>query len=475
MDLNKNDVEKYLKELNDLSQNLDDKTAEFQQNLNKVNNHIQITKDNLDSLLRQQKFFINNDPQVYQNNTLNTTQFFNGSLAKDVFNMDGNAVPWYYKTYARKVRGLNMQGRNAYAVTDNELNNQSPNGTITQTNNGSSGVGFTQSPLYATMQQKWWAWWVVQLCTIQKLTGLVTFESENKRLLVTLYKLYQLAILCGFSVIEKLDEKHFKIYCAYNVKYNSLQEPETCTISDPDWFFNAGQIPDDKQDKEINLNEDKYILLNWDVNNYNLWFYTVFYTVDYIDLLYIWLNRCFISRAIVFQEVGSPQASKQEAEQLLNPINSIIQIRTSALEEAEKLIESPRSNEMTIANKYKYLQLGDAQSDAVFSSFPKIWLNIWDSVLGIVPPNNKLDASRSISDEVMPNETINQILQKKYGLPLDLFCEDLKEKWGIELTYKLAFEEQQENQEKLAKENNQNGDPAYKNEGGGKVDNGEQL
>ena len=130
---------------------------------------------------------------------------------------------------------------------------------------------------------------------------------------------------------------------------------------------------------------------------------------------------------------------------------------------------------MTIANKYKYLQLGDAQSDAVFSSFPKIWLNIWDSILGIVPPNNKLDASRSISDEVMPNETINQILQKKYGLPLDLFCDDLKEKWGIELTYKLAFNEQQENQEKLAKENNQNGDPAYKNEGGGKVDNGEQL
>ena len=473
MELNKNDVEKYLKELNDLSQNLDSKTAEFQQNLNKVNNHIQITKDNLDSLLRQQKFFMNNDPQVYNNNTLNTTQFFNGSLAKDVFNMDGNAVPWYYKTYARKVRGLNMQGRDAYAVTDNNLNNQSPNGTITQTNNGSSGVGFTQSPLYATMQQKWWAWWVVQLCTIQKLTGLVTFESDNKRLLVTLYKLYQLAILCGFSVLEKVDDKHFKIYCAYNVKYDSMQVPQTCTISSPDWFFNAGQIPDDQQDQDINLNEEKYILLNWDINNYNIWFYTVFYTVDYVDLLYIWLNRCFISRAIVFQEVGSPQASKQEAEQLLNPINSIIQIRTSALEEAEKLIESPRSNEMTIANKYKYLQLGDAQSDAVFSSFPKIWLNIWDSILGIVPPNNKLDASRSISDEVLPNDAINEILQKKYGLPLDLFCDELKEKWGVDVSYQLQVELMQQ-QNKLDKENNQKGDPAVKAEGN-EVDNGEQL
>ena len=38
----------------------------------------------------------------------------------------------------------------------------------------------------------------------------------------------------------------------------------------------------------------------------------------------------------------------------------------------------------------------------------RILINIFDSILGIIPPNNKLDASRSISDEVEPNETIIQ-------------------------------------------------------------------
>ena len=86
-------------------------------------------------------------------------------------------------------------------------------------------------------------------------------------------------------------------------------------------------------------------------------------------------------------------------------------------------------------------------------------MNIWDSILGLIPPNNKLDASRSISDEIEPNETINQILQQKYGLTLDLFIKSLKEKWNIEVNYTLAYEKQE-------KELDNNANPAFKNEGG---------
>ena len=80
-------------------------------------------------------------------------------------------------------------------------------------------------------------------------------------------------------------------------------------------------------------------------------------------------------------------------------------------------------------------------------------------MLGIIPPNNKLDASRSISDEVEPNQTINNILQKKYALPLDLFCDAIKEKWGEQVSYTLAYEEAEKKQEL---DNN----AAFKNEGG---------
>ena len=71
--------------------------------------------------------------------------------------------------------------------------------------------------------------------------------------------------------------------------------------------------------------------MQWDLNNYNVWFYTVFYTIDYVDILFIWLNRTFISRPIIFQQVGSTEASVQEAAQLINPMKTIIQVRTAKI------------------------------------------------------------------------------------------------------------------------------------------------
>ena len=456
------DTKEYLNKMNELNNELDELSKKAAQATTDINNQIQITKDNYDTLLKTQRLFKENadNSNVYFQNTLNTTQFFDGSLAKDVFNMNGNVAPWYYKTFARKVRGLNMQGASAYQANDNILNiNGAPNQGVTNTT-GSTGVGFVNdNKLSEIMDQKWWAWWVVQLATIQKLCGLVDFESSDKKLLIQLYRAYQIAILCGNALIKKQDD-NYAVYCAYNVQYDEFLNPISCIKSAASWFFNGGNIPKDEDDEKVNLKDnDEYVLLKWDINNYNIWFYTVFYTIDYIDLIYIWLNRTFISRAIIFQEVGSSGASKVEAMQLMNPINTVIQIRTSGLEASENLLKSERTNELEIANKYKYLQLGDAQADSVFSAFPKIWLNIWDSILGVVPPNNKLDASRSISDEVEPNMDINQILQKKYGLTLDLFVDEVKEKWSVDVSYTLLYETAEKDKEL---DNN----PAYKNEGG---------
>lgn len=457
-------TEKFLTDIKELQDNLNKIATEANKASSELDNKIKVQQNDLDNLIRTQKAFnLNTDNStVYFQNTLSTTQFFDGSLAKDTFNQAGNTVPWYYKTYARKVRGLNMQGAAAYANSNNVLNT-SNNSQNMNPQNG-SGVGWGTpgaTKLDSVLAQKWWAWWVVQLATIQKLTGLVTFETEDKLLLIQLYRAYQLAIIAGHSLIRKVGEK-YAIYFAYCVEYDEFNEPIKCKRSSASWFFNNGSIPNDDEDENIELKDNQeYVLLTWDINHYNVWFYTVFYTIDYIDLLYIWLNRTFISRAIIFQEVGSSGASKTEALELMNPLNTVIQIRTSGLEAAEQsIVNSSRTNELEIANKYKYLQLGDSQSDAVFSSFPKIWMNIWDSILGIIPPNNKLDASRSISDEVEQNDTINQILQKKYGLTLDLFVDEVKEKWGVEIKATLAFEEQQE------KELDNNANPAYKAESG---------
>ncbi|MBR4486675.1 hypothetical protein IKS57_04995 [bacterium] len=101
-------------------------------------------------------------------------------------------------------------------------------------------------------------------------------------LLKQLYLGYQLAIICGHSLIRKQGE-YFTVYCAYNIEYDEFQRPKTCTKSDASWFFTQGavDVPDDKMDEKIDLtNNDEYILLTWDINNYNVWFYTVFYTID---------------------------------------------------------------------------------------------------------------------------------------------------------------------------------------------------
>ena len=458
-------TKEYIDGLQKLQDELKNISKEVDKEVNKIDNKIKVQQNDIDNLLRTQQTINKtvDNSQIYFQNTLSTTQFFDGSLANDVFNQAGNTVPWYYKTYARKVRGLNMQGASAYQQSANVLNTSNSSQNLNPANGTGVGWGMNGSnKIDQLMGQKWWAWWVVQLATIQKFTGLVEFICDDKKLLVQLYRAYQLAILCGHALIKKQNDK-YAIYCAYNVEYDEFNEPIKATKSDASWFFNNGSIPQDKDDEQIDLTGDEYVLLSWDINNYNIWFYTVFYTIDYIDLLYIWLNRTFISRAIIFQEVGSSGASKEEALQLMNPIHTVIQIRTSGLEAAEHeaMISSSRTNELEIANKYKYLQLGDSQSDAVFSSFPKIWMNIWDSILGLIPPNNKLDASRSISDEVLPNEIINEILQKKYGLPLDLFVYRVKEKWGIELDYILSFAKQEQKQDL---DNNAN--PAFKNEGG---------
>ena len=456
-------TDKFLSDIKELQDNLNKLATQANQASSELDNKIKVQQNDLDNLIRTQRAFNTNadNSTVYFQNTLSTTQFFDGSLAKDTFNQAGNTVPWYYKTYARKVRGLNMQGAAAYQQSGNVLNTSNNQQNLNPQNG--SGVGWGTpgaTKLDSVLAQKWWAWWVVQLATIQKLTGLVSFETEDKLLLIQLYRAYQLAIIAGHSLIRKVGEK-YAVYFAYCVEYDEFNTAIKCKRSSASWFFNNGSIPNDDEDEDIELtNNDEYVLLTWDINHYNVWFYTVFYTIDYIDLLYIWLNRTFISRAIIFQEVGSSGASKTEALELMNPLNTVIQIRTSGLEAAEaSMVNSSRTNELEIANKYKYLQLGDSQSDAVFSSFPKIWMNIWDSILGIIPPNNKLDASRSISDEVEPNMDINQILQKKYGLTLDLFVDEVKEKWSVDVSYTLLYEAAEKDKEL---DNN----AAYKNEGG---------
>lgn len=76
---------------------------------------------------------------VYPQDTYNTFQFTNGSLARNVFNRDGNVINGEYRFYARTLAGLNTQGNAAYQPGTTTPINGNGNGTSAPGN--STGVG----------------------------------------------------------------------------------------------------------------------------------------------------------------------------------------------------------------------------------------------------------------------------------------------------------------------------------------------
>ena len=154
-------TKEYIDGLQKLQDELKNISKEVDKEVNKIDNKIKVQQNDIDNLLRTQQTMNKSvdNSQVYFQNTLSTTQFFDGSLANDVFNQAGNTVPWYYKTYARKVRGLNMQGASAYQQSANILNTSNSSQNLNPANGTGVGWGVNgSSKIDQLMGQKWWAW-----------------------------------------------------------------------------------------------------------------------------------------------------------------------------------------------------------------------------------------------------------------------------------------------------------------------------
>lgn len=131
------DATKAFTQLDDLEKTLKDTQQKQVDALNATNKQLQdlhsrirIEKDSLEDLARLQMDFKN---KVYEQNTYSTTQFFNGSLAKDMFNMNGNSAPFDYRILGRKAAGIITQGADVYSVntlggSQGSQNNNNGNG-----------------------------------------------------------------------------------------------------------------------------------------------------------------------------------------------------------------------------------------------------------------------------------------------------------------------------------------------------------
>lgn len=449
-DFNKQKVsyDEALDKLNQQEQSLQKQKQLLQEQSNLAKNNVNILQDAKTQIDKFKQLIDNN---LYPNDTYSPIGFFDGDLARDVFNMNGNMVSWDYRTYARKFAGLETQGNTSYQNNPpfSTNTNLSPNTPYNQ------GNKFTNSKDSILSRQKGWAWWVFELSTITLFANIVKWETEDKKLLISIIRAYKIAILSGYAVIEKVND-NYKIYAVSNVERDEFLNPTKATCQIASWFFTDGKYPEKDNDKTIDLTKDNVVLLQWDLDGYNIWFYTVFYTMDYINLIYAFLGRAYFNRAILFQQTGSlvDEVSKKEAQAILNPSNFIIPILTAGID--EDAVNGANSNNLRIGNKYQYIELGNPQATELYSSFPQVWLNIWESVLGANQNSFKSSSARSISDEINPNKQKLNMYQTKYEQTIELFVEDIKTKWNIEVNYTMSYDELED----------YSNDPAFKNEGG---------
>ena len=151
------DAKDFTKQLQDIENNIEKLTNSNKQSYQTLNNDVDkllgkvnASKEAIKDFSNLQTTF-NNNANIYPQNTFSTTQFFDGSLSKDAFIREGNAIDTHFKLYARKVRGLQNQGLNAYANPNNELTN---NGSGYQNVNGYTGVGFGSELKQGILAQK---------------------------------------------------------------------------------------------------------------------------------------------------------------------------------------------------------------------------------------------------------------------------------------------------------------------------------
>ncbi|MBR4486237.1 hypothetical protein IKS57_02570 [bacterium] len=88
-------TKEYIDGLQKLQDELKNISKEVDKEVNKIDNKIKVQQNDIDNLLRTQQTMNKSvdNSQVYFQNTLSTTQFFDGSLANDVFNQAGNTFP----------------------------------------------------------------------------------------------------------------------------------------------------------------------------------------------------------------------------------------------------------------------------------------------------------------------------------------------------------------------------------------------
>ena len=429
------DLKDKINENKDLNNNIDYK--------NKRDNEALVNAINLINKLSSENLGLKTQLQQ-EDNTISTTQFFNPSLAKDFYNMNGNSLQINSYLAVRQMLGIvnNPTSNVLQAIPGLNSSNtgHNPNG---------SAVGLTTT----RKVQGWWLWTMI-LNRITYFQNLFKIECKNSKLLKAVHQYLLNLVLSGYAMIEKEDDNYYS-YAITNIKLNEKGELESAQKYNSSFVINEVKTNDDK---DIGLNDfkdgDNVVWGQWRSNGYNIWYYVMCYLLNSVDLLYICWNRSRLNKTIVLQKKGNNSTASVEAMNFINPYQNVVTVNTV------NTLDSENDSKIELENRYEVIDIGDgAQTQFSYTNFLN-WTNWWDNEIGLRSASNgSSDGTRSITDEVQPDKLKLNKQQQDMLFNLKLFCEQIKEKFNEEVTIELedieAVKENPETKEEEGQEKEQ--------------------
>ena len=429
------DLKDKINENKDLNNNIDYK--------NKRDNEALVNAINLINKLSSENLGLKTQLQQ-EDNTISTTQFFNPSLAKDFYNMNGNSLQINSYLAVRQMLGI--------------VNNPTPNvlQTIPGLNSANTGNTPNGSAVGLTTTRKvqgWWLWTMI-LNRITYFQNLFKIECKNSKLLKAIHQYLLNLVLSGYAMIEKEGDNYYS-YAITNIKLNEKGELESAQKYNSSFVINEVKTNDDK---DIGLSDfkdgDNVVWGQWRSNGYNIWYYVMCYLLNSVDLLYICWNRSRLNKTIVLQKKGNNSTASVEAMNFINPYQNVVTVNTV------NTLDSENDSKIELENRYEVIDIGDGQQTQFSYTNFLNWTNWWDNEIGLRSASNgSSDGTRSITDEVQPDKLKLNKQQQDMLFNLKLFCEQIKEKFNEEVTIELedieAVKENPETKEEEGQEQEQ--------------------
>ena len=376
-----------------------------------------------------------------EDNTLSTTQFFNPSLAKDFYNMNGNSLQINSYLAVRQMLGI--------------VNNPTPN--VLQTIPGLNASNTSNSPngsavgLTTTRKvQGWWLWTMI-LNRITYFQNLFKIECKNNKLLKAVHQYLLNLVLSGYAMIVKENDNYYS-YAITNIKLNEKGELESAQKYNSAFVINEVKASDGKDFGLSEFKDNENVVWGqWRSNGYNIWYYVMCYLINSVDLLYVFWNRSRLNKTVVLQKKGNNSTASAEAKNWMDPYQNVVTVNTV------NTLDNDTDSKIELENRYEVVDVGDGeQTQFSYSNFLN-WTNWWDNEIGLRSASSgSSDGTRSITDEVQPDKLKLNKQQQDMLFNLKLFCKEIKEKFNEEINIELEdIEEVKENPETKKEEGNE--------------------